>query len=1055
MPTPSQASSSPASAAARSASPASALRRRSHIRRFGLRRPAPDAVLSGAAASPFGSAFAFPPVAYVDQFAQAPAVPQPAATVPLSWTFAQDADGLPAAGITLELWFNAQSSGVLIGENFAVPMKTGTVTILVPLLYVDGSGRLRGGLFDGTSLTPPTTPTTPWSSQVSGQASGAPAFIGAANSIASAGSVVDGDWHHAALVVAPAVGAAAAQSLYLDGRLVATSTGTFSLANLAQGLQSLTALQLGGTIIPEPVTAPLPPLTYPQGFEGSMDEIRVWAGARTQSQIQLMMDQPLGPDDIAQCLIYVGVEEGNNYASASIASTPPQPVAFPVASYSYLQVVPSQVPFDPFATITSRLTGCEGYGLFLATHFSAPAMALTFAPSQPCSLKVGLRLCDVLLIAFPTQAGGDDLSGTFTLTVTEGNTQQSQTVGPFQPGATYWLTAGRTGTYRLDFSYVCEAAITIGIQFQVIPAASSTLMQSLLFFDQATSGQPSNPPLLMAYSDPNYPIVPTHVADPRQPSAQVTLPAYWPLFSDQTVFPASPSYSADDLLAAYLNLVEATPLTLASGTFADYRNLLTNGATSVDPAALSAALLATYQTKYGAPPALPPDASTYGSGPYATPQEAVYAFLYNASLMRATVGAFLDAYHALVQANINTLAAIDIAQQIATAIYTEQAFKDLLAFAQMEKGGFFANLFGQAVLWGLGAALALFAPPLGVAFELSAASISTLGTVIGAVGSAAASVGSELLGTFVASSATRISLPASLGSYGTLLDIANNVTGASTAVWDNMLTLLQDPVFRQHIYSNYGLLQALQSINAAGLAEFASATDSTIPHNPLTAGYTYATWQALVPAAFSWKLEGMQYPDPRNIATLYAPDSSASIPKVPYASMSGLFANKPGMLPQMLQTAYSLQQGNKPCGGHPAHFITMCVCVAIAPAHCPVGVINEWYLVDRTGKPIAASLAQSLFGAGSATLKLVPADPSYNFAASGGGWYFDEATPANAVTTWFDVFVNWAEAAPHGYSPISLVPDPPEVQMIVDEITVFKAPYLAAVDPPPAVDLTG
>src|SRR5262249_34407042 len=160
-------------------------------------------------------------------------------------------------------------------------------------------------------------------------------------------------------------------------------------------------------------TAPLPALTYPQGFEGTMDEIRVWASARTQSQIQTMIDQPLGSDDIAQCLVYVGVEAGNNYASASIWSTPPQPVtpAIPPAD-PYLQIVVSQVPFDPFTTVTTRLTGCENYGLFLATHFSAPAMAMTFAPPQACSVKVGLRLCDALLIAFPTEAGGDDLSGT-------------------------------------------------------------------------------------------------------------------------------------------------------------------------------------------------------------------------------------------------------------------------------------------------------------------------------------------------------------------------------------------------------------------------------------------------------------------------------------------------------------------------------------------------------------------------------------------------------------------------------------------------------------------
>jgi len=319
---------------------------------------------------------------------------------------------------------------------------------------------------------------------------------------------------------------------------------------------------------------------------------------------------------------------------------------------------------------------------------------------------------------------------------------------------------------------------------------------------------------------------------------------------------------------------------------------------------------------------------------------------------------------------------------------------------------------------------------LGVAFALSEAAA---GTILSAVGSAVASAGSELLGTFVASSATQVSIPCFAASETSTLDaIADNVTDASNEVWTNMLALLQDSAFRQHIFSNYGLLQALQSINAEGFG-----TGSTFPHNPLITGYTYATWQALVPAAFNW-------PDPPYVS------ADASV------SLAALFSNKPSMLTEMLQTVYTLQ-GSDPKGSHPAAFYTMSAgrvddMVGIAPL---VAIINEWYLVDRTGKLIVPSLAQSLFGAGTQPLKLIPVDPDNNFAAWSGGWYFNETTPTGAVTTWYDVFVNWAEAAPAGYSPGIFSPQPATTRIKKTWPNVFYAPYVPVDDEPPPVNMTG
>src|SRR5262249_51996821 len=144
-------------------------------------------------------------------------------------------------------------------------------------------------------------------------------------------------------------------------------------------------------------------------------------------------------------------------------------------------------------------------------------------------------------------------------------------------------------------------------------------------------------------------------------------------------------------------------------------------------------------------------------------------------------------------------------------IYTEQGFKDLLAFS--EKSNFYLNLFVQAAIWGAGAALTLLVPPVGALFDISATSA---GIILSATGSAAASLGSEAFGNALPSYVTKISLPASFQNYSTLVDVANNVAESSNFVWSNMLALLQSSVFRQHIYSNYGLLQALQSLNPTG-----------------------------------------------------------------------------------------------------------------------------------------------------------------------------------------------------------------------------------------------
>ncbi|HTS73986.1 MAG TPA: DUF2341 domain-containing protein, partial [Gaiellaceae bacterium] len=100
---------------------------------------------------------------------------------------------LPASNnFTVSAWFKTTSSGVIVSEQNQ-PIGS-TPTTWDPLLYVDSTGKLRGGVYAG----------------------GQPTFV-------SSSTVNNGAWHYAVLVVNTS---GTTQSLYLDGALVGTFSGT-------------------------------------------------------------------------------------------------------------------------------------------------------------------------------------------------------------------------------------------------------------------------------------------------------------------------------------------------------------------------------------------------------------------------------------------------------------------------------------------------------------------------------------------------------------------------------------------------------------------------------------------------------------------------------------------------------------------------------------------------------------------------------------------------------------------------------------------------------------
>ncbi|MFD4656187.1 LamG-like jellyroll fold domain-containing protein [Kitasatospora sp. NPDC058444] len=100
--------------------------------------------------------------------------------------------------IAAELWFRTSGPGVLLNVQSepmgATPFNT------VPVLYVGSDGKLRGAM-NGISTDP----------------------------IASAGAVTDGSWHYAAISASQGT-----QSLYLDGSLVGTVSGTVNHLNMTR-----------------------------------------------------------------------------------------------------------------------------------------------------------------------------------------------------------------------------------------------------------------------------------------------------------------------------------------------------------------------------------------------------------------------------------------------------------------------------------------------------------------------------------------------------------------------------------------------------------------------------------------------------------------------------------------------------------------------------------------------------------------------------------------------------------------------------------------------------
>lgn len=666
--------------------------------------------------------------------------------------------------------------------------------------------------------------------------------------------------------------------------------------------------------------------------------------------------------------------------------------------------MPLAPPVDPFTDVTNRIPGYQNYGICTAIPFSSVGLQVAFQPSVTYSTKISLRQGDQLQVDFPsTDAGGSNLTGTFSMILTGGASGQIQNTTQIAPNSVFKISVIQTDCYRLDFTY-SETATIDNLQFMLIPGAKNTLMQLIL----------DVVPLQAAYTDPNYPTTPTLIPNPQGPGNVTSYPC-WPLFTDQNVFPIDPNkYSATDLLRTYLSFNDAAKS--VNSNFADFLNLTLNHATVYEPSVLQSLLAQAYFNVTGttAPPVPPTE--------FNTSVDQIYAFLFNVNAMRASLSDFLDAYKTWGLVIVGDLALAGIPAGIANQIYNAQQ-QISVTLKGPSAGNIAANIMIASVIAGLGAIFPMLLPAAAVA-EGAAATVTSGSVASTFAAGAGANALVELIGGFFSSSTAQANLHPV--SYTTLEDLAQGIAGAAGAAYQSLIGNLLNPTYMQTLYSNYGLLQALSYVNAQPLYDANQSEIQPGASNSLTIGTNLASWKALIPAVFTWnpKLLTSQYLD--NNSAVFKPHGSFM--SLPYQSIPSSLGVQEvlqndlwGTFYPMLNQAQAWQTSQTPQAGQ---FFTICPIFFYGNTglkgdfEYALDWVIAWSLVDTNGHQINSTLAATLFGTGTSNVQLSLADQNNPFTAAGYGWYCEIEN--GAVITPFDAFMNWGEGMPL-FSPQILV----------------------------------
>ncbi|MFI7501164.1 LamG-like jellyroll fold domain-containing protein [Streptomyces sp. NPDC049687] len=160
---------------------------------------------------------------------------------------------VPGSGAeSTSMWFKTSTAnGVLLGAS-KDPLSAGTTSgSYTPVLYVGSSGKLYGEFwFSGGSTKP----------------------------LASSAAVTDGKWHHVVLSTS-----ATSQSLYLDGTLIGTQTGTAAMSG--QSYTYVGAGFNGGNWPDESHTSSTSNTGYATYFKGSIAEVALFRSQLTDADV--------------------------------------------------------------------------------------------------------------------------------------------------------------------------------------------------------------------------------------------------------------------------------------------------------------------------------------------------------------------------------------------------------------------------------------------------------------------------------------------------------------------------------------------------------------------------------------------------------------------------------------------------------------------------------------------------------------------------------------------------------------------------------------------------
>ena len=632
-----------------------------------------------------------------------------------------------------------------------------------------------------------------------------------------------------------------------------TSTWSMPLATFSGQLSKPsfggpTSLTAGGAIFLEPSSNLYPATNYPQGFVGTMDEIAVWNAVLSQNEVQAADSESAllvkGPDGLLPQKL-IGYFPFTKTVSGSTNEWPnvvdPASFATGPSKGTLLASVVSTIPTDPFDGVT-RLPGGRDWGLDIMTPLASPSLSLQ--SGKMFEYKVGLAAGDQLQIEAP-----EGQNGSFALVVEDDLGRTSPTTN-LAPGGTQYLAAARTGTYQLTITWTADGNQNAGVvNFGLLPGPLNSVMELFSSFVQGVSQTQTN--TVQAYSDPALPGINASIGTETPTGAA----NYWPLWTDTSYFPLGGAYQPVDLNAQYQRMVQAL-IALDKG-MSDFANI--NGSKVTDPTQIQKLLDQVYENVYGKAPPMPPGLNPFPVAPAATPQDAVYEFLYNADLLRQTIYGVLTGQGmsnspttlpGWIRGVIDGIVASNVPKNIATTIaagQTQEVHNIPININQPSRKQSVGEILLGGLIWAVGGVLAAI-PGLG---EAADAGLALLGAGLAGGGAA---LGQSFADNAFSSDARTVSFTVPVTSitnselnYDELSDMGGSIQAGALQLWNNILSALTTAALPQSVMSNFGLLKAFSVMSGTPLGD-----DAANPANAVTTSLERSSWHEMIPASFNW-----------------------------------------------------------------------------------------------------------------------------------------------------------------------------------------------------------